>query len=280
MKYSSILFLILSMTITSCQKNDDPGSPSSRHRISFIYSAKYTQLFDYDPDGKIKKWRHVENPASQTIAAASYIYSADESTIQIDAEELHGDQRWIFDEVMSLDIDGIAKSAEGEARLYRVKDNSLLMKKRYSVNFSYNSLKQLNDIQIEEKRIIDNGQDPYPLKWNIDFEWNDENLIGYKEYTNPASPLTVYEYTYYDDVETEYAPIVQYPVLRAYYTPLSYQNHFGVLSKCLVKKATVGNNYTTHYSYNISTGPSNSIVEEYFEKTPNDDETKHTIGWE
>lgn len=270
----------LSLLLSSCNNNDEPTPASTQYRISFIYSDELTQIFDYNSEGNIKGWEYLETPSSKTIAGASYDYDINGSSVMINAEELHGDQKWIFEEILSLNIDGTAKSAEGVVGMYHVEDNSLFMKKRYSVVFNYNIAKQLESIQIVEKRIIDNGDDPYPLKWNIDFVWNNNNMTECREYINPTSPLKVYEYTYYDGVGADYAPITQYPVLRAYYTPLRYQGRFGVLTKGLVKNATIDNNYTTDYSYNLSTNSINSIVEGYAEKLPSGGETQYTIGWE
>ncbi|MDE6669035.1 MAG: hypothetical protein K2K26_05080 [Muribaculaceae bacterium] len=280
MKYLSILFLILSMVITSCNNDDDQLSTSSQYRISFIYSDETTQTFDYNSVGNIKEWHYLETPTSQTIANASYNYDADRNSVKIDVEELHGDQKLIFDEVLLLNTDGTAKSAEGVVELFRVKDNGLLMKKKYSVVLSYNELKQLKSIEIEERLISDKGDDSYPLKWNIDLVWSNNNIMECREYSNSTSPLTVYEYTYYGVSGVDYAPIVQYPILRAYYTPLWYQGYFGMQSKGLVKKATVDKNYSIEYSFNISTNSTNSIVEGYFEKLPSGKEIKYTIGWE
>ena len=278
MKYLSILFLALSLAITSCSKNDEPIIRSTKYRIVFIYSEETTQTFEYNPTGNITEWHFLETTSSQTIADASYDYDADGCSVKINAEESHGDhQKGIFEEVLYLNQNGAAKSAGGVLVLYRIGYKSILMKKRYSVAFSYNELKQLESIQIVEKRMIDNGEDPYPLKWNIDFAWSDNNLIEYREYLTPASPLIVYEYTYYDGAGADYAPIVQRPILRAYYTPLQYQGYFGVKPKGLVKTVTVDNNYSTDYSYNIST---NSMVEDYYEKSPGGKDTKYTIGWE
>ena len=280
MKYLSALIAILSMVIVSCNNNDEPTPASTQYRISFIHSDELTQIFDYNSEGNVKGWHCLETPTSKTIADASYDYDINESSVTINAEELHGDQKWIFEEILSLNIDGTAKSAEGVAGMYRVEDNSLLMKKRYSAVFKYNVAKQLKSISIVEKRITDNGDDPYPLKWNIDFVWKNNNMTECREYVNPTSPMKVYEYTYYDGIGAVYAPITQYPVLRAYYTPLRYQGRFGVQTKSLVKNATIDNNYTTDYSYNISTNSTKSIVEEYFEKLPSGRETQYTIGWE
>lgn len=280
MKYLSTLFLILSMAITSCNNDDDQLPPSTQYRISFIYSDETTQSFDYNSAGNVKEWHYLDTSTSQTIAKASYNYDTDGNSVKIDAEELHGNQKWIFDEVLSLNTDGTAKSAEGIAELFRVEDNDLLMKKKYSVVLNYNELKQLESIQIEEKHISDKGDDSHPLKWNIDLVWSNNNIIECREYSNPTSPLKIYEYTYYVGSGVNYAPIVQYPILRAYYTPLQYQGYFGVQSKDLVKKATVDKNYSTEYSFNISTNSTNSMVEDYFEKFPSGKETKYTIGWE
>lgn len=268
------------MAIVSCNKNDDPISPSTQHRISFIYSDETTQSFDYNSEGNIKEWQNLETKSSQIIANASYNYDASGSFVKIYSEELRGDQKWMYEEVLSLDVDGTAKSAEGVVGLYRVEDSSLLMKKRYTVVFNYNVAKQLESINIVEKRIADNFDDPYPIEWNIDFTWRNNNVIEYKEYTNSDSPLKVCEYTYYDAIGVEYTPIVQYPVLRTYYMPLRYEGRFGVESKGLVKKATVDNIYTTDFSYNISTNSTKSIVEEYSEKLSSGREIQYTIGWE
>lgn len=280
MKYISSLIVIISMAIVSCNKNDDPISPSTQHRISFIYSDETTQSFDYNSEGNIKEWQNLETKSSQIIANASYNYDASGSFVKIYSEELRGDQKWMYEEVLSLDVDGTAKSAEGVVGLYRVEDSSLLMKKRYTVVFNYNVAKQLESINIVEKRIADNFDDPYPIEWNIDFTWRNNNVIEYKEYTNSDSPLKVCEYTYYDAIGVEYTPIVQYPVLRTYYMPLRYEGRFGVESKGLVKKATVDNIYTTDFSYNISTNSTKSIVEEYSEKLSSGREIQYTIGWE
>lgn len=280
MKYLSALIAILSMVLVSCNNNDEPTPVSIQYRISFIYSDELTQTFDYNSEGNVKGWHCLETPTSKTIADASYEYDINESSVTINAEELQGDQKWIFEEILSLNIDGTAKSAEGVAGMYRVEDNSLLMKKRYSVVFNYNVAQQLESINIVEKRITDNGEDPYPLKWNVDFVWENNNMTECIEYVNPTSPMKVYEYTYYGGIGVDYAPITQYPALRTYYTPLRYQGRFGVQTKSLVKTATIDNNYTTDYSYNISTSSTKSIVEEYFEKLPNGRETQYTIGWE
>lgn len=280
MKYLSTLIVILSMAIVSCNKNDAPTPPSTQHRISFIYSDDTTQLFDYDSDGNITAWQKLETKSSQTIANASYVYDADGSSVKINADELRGDQKWIFEEVLSLNVDGTVKSAEGVVGLYRVEDSGLLMKKRYTVVFNYNLAKQLESIRIVEKHIADYVDDPYPIEWNIDLAWSNNKVTGYKEYSNPAAPIKICEYTYYDGIGVDYAPIVQYPVLRDYYTPLHYQGRFGVKSSGLVKKITVDNIYTTDFSYNISTNSTKSIVEEYSEKLPGGREIQYTIGWE
>lgn len=264
--------------MVSCSKDDDPTPPKTQYRISFIHSDETSQTFDYDSEGNIKKWQYLETQSSQIIADATYIYDTEGNSVKIDAEESHGDQMWKFEEILYLNIDGTAKSAEGIAELYQVEDKSLLMRKRYSAVFNYNVTRQLESISIEEKRIIENGDDPYPLKWNIDFVWSNGNLIESKEYSNPTSPLKAREYSYYDGVEADYAP-VQYPFLRAYYTPLQYQGRFGVQTKDLVKKCTVDNT-TTDYSYNLSTSSTNSIVEGYLEKLPSGREIQYTIGWE
>ena len=280
MKYLSTLFLILSMVITSCNNDNDQLPSATQYRISFIHSDETTQLFDYNSAGNIKEWHYLETPTSQTIAYASYNYDADGNSVKIDAEELQGDQKLIFDEVLSLNTDGTAKSAEGIAELFRMKDNSLVMKKKYSVVLSYNELKQLKAIEVEERPISDKDDDSYPLKWNIDLVWSNNNIMECREYSNSTSPLTVYEYTYYDGSGIDYVPIVQYPILRSYYTPLQYQGYFGMQSKDLVKKATVDKNYSIEYSFNISTNSTNSMVEDYFEKSPSGKETKYTVGWE
>ena len=280
MKYLNALIAILSMVIVSCNNNDEPTPVSTQYRMSFIHSDELTQTFDYNSEGNIKEWHCLESPSSKTIADASYDYDINGSSIMINAKELREDQKWIFEEILSLNIDGTAKSAEGVVGMYRVVDNSLFMKKRYSVAFKYNAAKQLESIRIVEKRIIDNFDDPNPLKWNIDFVWNNNNMTECREYVNPTSPLNVYEYSYYDGVGADYAPITQYPILRAYYTPLRYQGRFGVQTKGLIKNATIDNNYTTYYSYNLSTNSINSIVEGYVEKLPSGRETQYTIGWE
>ena len=280
MKYLSTLIVIFSMAIVSCNKNDDPIPPATQYRISFIYSDETTQTFDYDSEGNIIEWLFIESESSQKIADASYKYEADGSSINIAAEELHGDQKWIFEEMLYMNSDGTAKSAEGIVGLYRVEYNCLFMKKRYSVSFNYNGAKQLASIGIVEKRITDNGDDPYPLKNNIDFTWSNNNLIDSMEYLNPTSPSKVCKYTYYDGLGVNNAPIIQYPFLRAYYKPLQYQGRFGAQPKGLVKKATIDNNYSTDYSYNLSTNSTNSMLESYFEKLPSGKEAQYTIGWE
>lgn len=279
MKYLSSLFVILIVVLASCSKDDDPTLPETQYKISFIHSDETSQTFDYDSEGNLKKWQYLETQSSQIIADATYIYDTEVNSVKIDAEESHGDQMWKFEEILYLNIDGTAKSAEGIAELYQVEDKSLLMRKRYSAVFNYNVTRQLESIRIVEKRIIENGDDPYPLKWNIDFVWSNGNLIESKEYSNPTSPLKAREYSYYDGVGADYAPIVQYPFLRAYYTPLRYQGYFGVQTKGLVKKCTVDNT-TTDYSYNLSTNSTNSIVEGYLEKLPSGREIQYTIGWE
>lgn len=280
MKYLSVLFVILSMAVVSCSNDDDPIPPTAQYRISFIHSDETAQSFDYDPEGNIMQWCCLETQSSQIIAEAAFNYDANVNSIVIDAEEFHGDQKWTFEEVLSLNMDGTAKSAGGIVHLYQTENNSLLMRKRYSAVFGYNTAKQLESIRIVEKLILDSGDDPYPLKWNIDFDWNNDNLIESREYSNPVSPQKVCEYSYYDGIEVDYAPIVQYAFLRAYYTPLRYQGRFGAQSKDLIKSATIDDNYVTGYWYNLSNGITNSFVEEYFETLPSGREIQYSVGWE
>lgn len=280
-KYLTGIALTASLIFVSCDKSDEPTA-SFHFNPVFIHSDDYTESFDYNNDGEIKEWNYLDSKTSTPVAKANYEFPNTENLIKISSMELRGDQKWEFDEHLFLNSDGTAKSAEGTVSIfYRSGEGmNLLMKKRYTVNFEYNASRQLELIQIAEKRFDDYSEESQALKWNAALKWEGNNLIEYKEYANQSYPMILKEYSYYDGVEVDYAPIVQYPVLRSFYSPLLYRGVFGKLSKGLVKTTILDNNYRTEYTYNVSTTTQYSIVEEYSRISPAGEETKHVVGWE
>lgn len=285
MKTKCIFFALISvlgLSMVSCGNDDEPITPP-RYRISWIYSDNSIQLFDYDSSGRISEWKYddlSQNPSD--VYSALYKYLEDGDVIEIKAKEKRGSDTWNFNEQLCLNPNGTASYAAGTVTILNG-DNSLLMKKNYSVKFHYDSSRQLTNIDVVEKRINDYGwEEESGLEWFVELEWDEHNLTKYTEYSNRDNPFLSRSFTYYGGETVHYAPIVQGPILRNYYLPLQKQGIFGPQSVGLVKDKEVSSNssnYTTSYSYDISASVYSSMVDEYTELI-NGKETKYTMGWD
>ena len=154
------------------------------------------------------------------------------------------------------------------------------MQKYYTSDFQYNNLNQLTRIDIVEKRFEDNGWvEEKPLEWYIQIKWENRNMTECSSYYASGRIYDEKKYTYYDGVSVTYAPIIQHPILRTYYTPLRYQGVLGRQSADLVKSVRFMDDVTWNYTFDITTFPSHSIVYDYTEDWSSR-EFKYTVGWE
>ena len=274
--------VILGLLFVSCNSSNEPVSPS-QYRISWIHSDSSLQLFDYDSSGRISIWKYVDSTQIPSDEYNStYKYFEEEGLIEISSEEKRGADTWIFKEKLFLNQDGTASHANGNVTI--MKDGEyLLIKKNYVVEFHYNSLRQLTNIGIVEKRADDTGwEEATGLEWFIELEWKENNLIKYAEYSNINKPSFCRTFAYYGGETVHYMPILQGSILRHYYLPLQYQGLFGSQSVGLVKDMTVFSNSTTNsstLSYDISTSIYSSAIEGY-SILINGKEIKYTVSWE
>lgn len=278
-KFLLALLLCVSFFVVSCDKNDEPAITAPQYRLIFLHSEDTMEIYSYYKNSLIKEWDYVETSTDETIAKAQYTYLEDGSMISISSEENKALDKWVFNENLYLNSDGTAKTAKGTVIIYN-SNGSVIMQKNYTADFQYNNLKQLTRIDIAEKRFDDYGQvEEKPLEWYILIKWDNQNMT---ECTNLYSSGRIFDekkYTYYDGVSVTYSPIIQYPILRTYYTPLRYQGVLGRQSADLVKSIRWMDNVTVNYSYDITTFPSHSIVYDYTETWSNK-EIKYTVGWD
>lgn len=273
---------LLGLLTVSCSNNDEPATPP-QYRISEIHSDNSLQLFEYNPSGRISAWKYKDlTQHSSDACSATYKYLENEGTIEIHSEEQRGADTWSFNETLYLNPNGTASHATGSVTIMN-EDDRLLMKKNYSVDFHYNSLHQLTNINIEEKRTDDNGwEEVNGLEWFIALEWTDNNLTKYSEYSNINKPYLSKTFTYYGGETAHYLPIVQGPILRHYYLPLQYQGLLGSQSVSLVRDMAVSSNslnYSSTFSYDISASIYSSAIEGYSELTRGK-EINYTIVWD
>ena len=214
---------MLALLTAACNSNDDNPPVPLQYRISWIHSEDSYQLYEYDNEGRIAKWEYNEPGPDLTVScSSSFTYPADGTSIAIVAEETRGDMALDFNETLHLNADGTASRAEGTVLLKR---GDSLMRKNYTAAFEYNHLHQLTEIEITEKRVdtATGSEETYPLEWAISLEWSENNLTGYSEYTDPEYPAVTKAYTYFGGAVPYHMPVVQGPILRAYYLPLQYQ---------------------------------------------------------
>ena len=256
----------------SCNSSKNEPINPEEYLISSITSDDTHELFDYDASGQISKWEYKEQEYSYK---ASYSYIKEENAIEIASEEKIADTR-IFNEKLYLNQNGIADHAEGTVVIKF--SNGEQMMKNYTVDFHYNSSCQLAEVNIAEKSTDETGWEASKaLEWTAELEWADNNLILYREYTNPRHPTIEKEYNYFGLQQVKYMPIVQGCIVRSYYLPLQYQGILGKQSESLVKNMTIHS--TTHFSYDIRTTTYTSNVERYTE-IRNGKEITYTIKWE
>lgn len=258
--------------IASCTNSKNEPINPQEYRISSITSDDTHELFNYNTSEQISNWEYKEEGASFN---ASYSYIEEENAIEIASEEKFADTR-IFNEKLYLNQNGLADHAKGTVVIKS--SNGEQMMKNYTVDFHYNSSCQLSEVNIAEKTTNETGWEASKaLEWTAELEWDDNNLIQYREYTNPEHPMIEKEYNYFGLQQVKYMPIVQGCIIRTYYLPLQYQGILGKQSESLVKNMTVHS--TTHFSYDIGTTIYTSNVERYTE-IRNDKETIYTVKWE
>lgn len=273
-------FVVTLLLLASCGSSEEPVS-IRKLRPSFIYSDNYCQVFDYDSEGRVAEWEvRYSQDDSGDRGVCTYAYS-DDDVIVIESDETRGSHRWLFSERLSLGPDGTADCATGNVRIYEGPD--MIMQKNYTTEFTYSPDKELVGLTIAEKRTDGAGwEEPNALTWYIDLEWADGNLIKHTEYTNREHPTVTYTYSYYGGETVHYKPILQWPVLRLFYTPLIYQGRLGHQSVRLLKEATLTDRFTEYsesYAYSLSVSSIQSDVNEYT-RTTNSSETKYVVGWD
>lgn len=293
-KIPGILFFSLSVLICSCEreKEKEPVLLKS-YRISHIECEKenYSQRFEYNEKGLVSRWEERYSKTGEGIES-SFEYSDDHSVITISSDEQISDiQRRVFAETMYMNADGTAKRAEGNVVIY-YNNSDYELRKHYTVEFQYDSLNQLTDISIAEKRTdFDGWEEQRSLDWCVKIVWNEGNMNEYSEYyTSPTGRLIAKRtYEYYRGSSIEYMPIVNVPILRYFYLPLQYQGVFGKQSDSLVKSETryefdyIGNetySRSLDYSYDFSTTIHASWVEAFSRVRSYDgEEFMFTVGW-
>ncbi len=273
---------MLALLTAACNSNDDNPPVPLQYRISWIHSEDSYQLYEYDNEGRIAKWEYNEPGPDLTVScSSSFTYPADGTSIAIVAEETRGDMALDFNETLHLNADGTASRAEGTVLLKR---GDSLMRKNYTAAFEYNHLHQLTEIEITEKRVdtATGSEETYPLEWAISLEWSENNLTGYSEYTDPEYPAVTKAYTYFGGAVPYHMPVVQGPILRAYYLPLQYQGILGRLSEGMVKEMEYTSrdlHLVSAFSYSAAVSANNSFVESY-SIMQGGKETEYTIGWD
>ena len=250
------------LLLASCDKTDEPRTPKS-YRISWIgenVDDSSYQIFEYTDNGLISEWCCYDDDAEYH---AGYQHSA-EGIIDISAEEKSGDERRLFSERLRTS-QGVAHRAEGTYQQYSA--DRLIIRKRYTADFSYTAGRHLAGISISEWITDSEGNDlGTPLTWSVTLNWDPAgNLVRYAEYTNPARPMLDAEYIYYGGETVSHLPLLQRPILRGYYLPLQYCGYLGEQSKSLLQKATYTSSGTVDYSfsYDLSVSTLSSWVESY-----------------
>lgn len=279
--YSLLSCAAALMTLSCNSKNEEPVI-APRYHISWIYTDESYQVFEYDTSGRISEWVYKETTPGATDSYRSlYSYSDEDNTIAVVSEEKSGTDTWNFDERMYLDQYGTASHAAGTAILR--KDDIILMRKSYAVEFRYNTSHRLTGAEITEKTIDSNGLEKNgSMTWTAELTWDDCNLVRYAEYTDPEHPMITKDYAYFGGNTVHYMPIVQGPVVRRYYMPLQYQGILGHLSAGMVKEMTISSqslHMTTAFSYDIAASIHDSKVEG-FSEIRGDKELRYTVGWD
>ncbi len=240
------------------------------------------QIYDYNSLGQLTEWRYqISAPGESVRYNTSYNYSEEGDLIKIVSDETVNDETRHFEEELHLNENGTASHATGKVII----EGQLSMMKNYTVEFNYNSSRQLTKVDISEKRTNSTGwEEPYPLNWSAELEWNGKNLSKYSEYSNPAKPMITKSYSYYGDSKiVDYQPILQGPIVRAYYLPLQYMGILGKQSAALLKRMEISHNQSqpvvTSFSYDMETTINNSMVIDYTVHQ-NDRTTEYYIAWD
>ena len=295
-KIPGILLFSLSVLVCSCdrEKEKEPTLPKS-YRISHIECEKdnYSQTFEYNEKGLISRWEECfDDPWGKSGIESTYEYNDDNSVIKISSDEqIYATERRVFSETMDLNADGNAMRSEGDIVIYYA-DSDYELRKHYTVEFQYDSLNQLTDISIAEKRTDFEGwEDQKSLDWCAEITWNEGNMNEYSEYySSPKGRLMAKRtYEYYGGNSIEYMPIFNKPILRYFYLPLQYQGMLGKQSDSLVRRETIFNvvfgeekgSNNLDYSYDLSTTLHDSWVESYSSiRSYDGEELKYNVNWE
>lgn len=279
-RFHLAISIAIAMLTVSCHEKEDVPSLSKQYHIKWITSDNSAQIFEYDNSELLSQWELHEDQS--VIYKSSYTYPSDgDKRIAIVAEERRsGNDVWLFNEDLYLNPDGTAIRAVGTAVL---KSGTGQMMKNYTVDFHYNTSKQLTKVDIAERRTDGAGwEEPNSLKWSADLEWNDGNLSKYTEYSSPGHPMIAISYTYFGGASVDYMPIVQRPILRSYYLPLQYSGVFGKMSTDMVKTCETTSNglqRTSTFSYHIGTSIKYSMIEAY-NQLQDGKELEYEVIWE
>lgn len=275
------LSVIILMTAVSCDKKEDPV-PTLQYYLSWVHSDNNTELFEYNSSGEVSAWDYSE---STTSIKTTYEYGEGGGAITIKSDEIYNTENRVFREKLYLNQDGTANRAEGTLEIiFTDNGEHLLMMKNYTADFHYSSTRHLEKINVVEKRTDYSGwEEPNGLEWVVELDWKDGYLLSYTEYSNPTRPMVTRTYSYLKEPAVEYAPIVQGPLLRHYYTALQYQGVFGKQSLGLVKEALTafqtGEQIERIFTYDVAISTSNSWVEGYTQMSGGE-EVEYVLAWE
>lgn len=294
-KIIGVLLFLLPVLMCSCDEKKEPVLHNS-YRISHIECDQdnYRQICEYNEKGLVSKWEEqYDDPEGKVGITSSYEYSDDNKIIKISSDELlFVGHRRVFSETLYLNANGTAQRAEGSVVIYHSQPDYELSK-LYTVEFQYDSLNQLTDISISEKRSDFAGQEEQKsLDWFVEIGWNEGNMSEYSEYYTSVKGrylMAKTTYSYYGNNFVDYKPILNKPILRYFYLPLQYQGMLGKQSYCLVKRETISetylgeekSSYNLDYSYDISTSIHDSRIESFnCVRSYDGEDLKYVVGWE
>lgn len=280
-KFQPVLLIVVLVSAAACTGGEDEPAKVARFRLSWIHSEDFTEVFEYNTEGRVSGWSVTTAPGSSAYKA-TFAYDSDEKKIAVVAEEDLVTERRLFSENMIVDDNGLAVSSSGTFTLRN--GERVEMTKNYTMTFHYNTSRQLVRVDVSEWRVDGNGQpEATSLDWTAALEWTGNNMTEYREYTNPEYPLVSKAYSYFDNISFHYSPIVQKAMLRSYYLPLQYQGVLGRLSdnpvRSMVSTTRGQSSVPETFTYKVSASSVNSFVEEYTRQRDGRS-TVFTVGWD
>ena len=284
MKTNLFLSSIFLLALVSCSDKDEPSTkPSAYDRLAAIIGTDYTEKFLYDESGKITRWK-LTSEDSQTQTNYSYPSSEEIHLVTMNSTKdvaIDYDSRSIFDETLHIGKDGLIEYTDGIWTEYE--HLSPTVKRRYRLEFVYDTSRQLVAITSSEWRPGGDEWEDTPWTWTNTLEWNDGKIVKYTDYLGNRRPNRVIEYSYFGTTAVSNYPEIC-SVLRKDYTPLQTAGLFGKRSQALVDRATTtwenGQTSVTNYAYTFSTSATASWLESYTATFNGNPEQTYLLKWE